>query len=332
MSTTVQVVVDKRSFDRFQFALNEFRLATGISMRDGFIREAGYCCYEFMRYSPSMSPSGGKGLMANPSKKTGEQAVANDIMSIFRPAEDPGVAFQKMGDAVIKGDLGSFLKWQAVARSSIRTKTGLGGHTWYRTQQGRDPRGIFLAILLNNNPQKDFQAFKNRFGSSFAAKEPPKETTDLAGIHRRFKQKYKGRILENGGPNLRNKYIVRSDLLEAYIKKKQRLVGYLKAGWANTLLALPKPKDYGADVQFASTSKVPKWITRNIGSRGYANFNGNQNTGNFTLVIGNQIGDNDGVATKASTINHVLSVRANKLDKEVMRRLGPYIRAFNAKN
>jgi len=50
MSTTVQVVVDKRSFDRFQFALNEFRLATGISMRDGFIREAGYCCYEFMRY------------------------------------------------------------------------------------------------------------------------------------------------------------------------------------------------------------------------------------------------------------------------------------------
>ena len=87
-----------------------------------------------------------------------------------------------------------------------------------------------------------------------------------------------------------------------------------------------------ADVQFASTSKVPKWITRNIGSRGYANFNGNQNTGNFTLVIGNQIGDNDGVATKASTINHVLGVRANKLDKEVMRRLGKYIRAFNAKN
>jgi len=321
MSTTVQVVVDKRSFDRFQFALNEFRLATGISMRDGFIREAGYCCYEFMRYSPSMSPSGGKGLMANPSKKTGEQAVANDISTLFRPANAPGVAFQKMGEAVTKGDIGGFIRWQNIAKNQKDTTSS------------RDPRGIFKRIVAGSDPQKDFQAFKNRFGSSFAAKEPPKETTDLAGIHRRFKQKYNGRILENGGPNLRgNKYIVRADLLEAYIKKKQRLVGYLKAGWANTLLALPKPKDYGADVQFASTSKVPKWITRNIGARGYANFNGNQKTGNFTLVIGNQIGDNDGVATKASTINYVLGVRANKLDKEVMRRLGKYIRAFNAKN
>lgn len=329
MSTTVQVVVDKRSLDRFQFALNEFRLATGISMRDGFIREAGYCCYEFMRYSPTMSPSGGKGLMANPAKKIGEQAVANDISTLFRTADDPGVAFQKMGEAVTKGDIGGFIRWQNVAKGSMR-KTSFGT---YRRQEGRDPRGIFQLIVLGSNPQKDFQAFKNRFGASFAAKEPPKETTDLAGIHRRFKQKYNGRILENGGPNLRgNKYIVKAELLEAYIKKKQRLVGYLKAGWANTLLALPKPKDYGADVQFASTAKVPKWITRNIGSRGYANFNGNQNTGNFTLVIGNQIGDNDGVATKASTINHVLSVRANKLDKEVMRRLGKYIRAFNAKN
>lgn len=321
MSTTVQVVVDKRSFDRFQFALNEFRLATGISMRDGFIREAGFCCYEFMRYTPSMSPSGGKGLMANPSKRTGEQAVANDISTLFRTADAPGVPFQKMGEAVTKGDIGGFIRWQNIAKNQKDTTSS------------RDPRGIFKRIVAGSDPQKDFQAFKNRFGSSFAAKQPPKETTDLAGIHRRFKQKYNGRILENGGPNLRgNKYIVRADLLEAYIKKKQRLVGYLKAGWANTLLALPKPKDYGADVQFASTSKVPKWITRNIGSRGYANFNGNQNTGNFTLVIGNQIGDNDGVATKASTINYVLGVRANKLDKEVMRRLGKYIRAFNAKN
>lgn len=329
MSTTVQVVVDKRSFDRFQFALNEFRMATGISMRDGFIREAGYCCYEFMRYSPSMSPNGGKGLMANPAKKIGEQAVANDINSIFRTADDPGVAFQKMGDAVTKGDIGSFIRWQNVAKGSLR-KTSSGA---YRRQEGRDPRGIFQLIVIGNNPQKDFQAFKNRFGASFAAKEPPKETTDIAGVHRRFKQRFNGRILENGGPNLRgNKYIVKASLLETYIKKKQRLVGYLKAGWANTLAALPKPKDYGADVQFASATKVPKWITRNIGSRGYANFNGKQNAGNFTLVIGNQIGDNDGVATKAATINHVLNVRANKLDKEVMRRLGKYIRAFNAQN
>jgi hypothetical protein len=79
-------------------------------------------------------------------------------------------------------------------------------------------------------------------------------------------------------------------------------------------------------------NKIPRWIMRNIGARGYANFVGNLQNGNFNLTIGNKIGDNNGVATQAATLNHVLNVRANKLDKEVMRRLGPYIRAFNAKN
>ena len=318
MSTEVRVVVNKASLDRFQFALNEFRMATGISMRDGFIREAGFCCYEFMRYTPTMSPKGGQGLTSTPAKKTGEQAIANDINTLFRSDNAPGVAFQKMGDAVQRGDLGAFLHWQNMAKKSKESSNG------------KDPRGIFLKIVGGNNPQKDFQAFKNRFGAGFTAKEAPKETTDLAGIHRQFKQRYNGRILENKGPQLNGiKYIVNPSLLASYIKKKQRLVGFLKAGWANTLMALPKPKDYGNDVQFASMNKVPRWIMRNIGARGYANFVGNLQNGNFNLTIGNKIGDNDGVATKASTINHVLNVRANKLDKEVERRLKKPIDLFN---
>jgi hypothetical protein len=328
VSTEVRVVVNKASFDRFQFALNEFRMATGITMRDSFIREAGFCCYEFMRYSPPMPKSGGQGLTST-AKKCGEEAVNVDIQALFRPKDDPGAAFQKMGEAVSKGDLGGFLRWQGVAKGSIR-KTK---HGWYMQTEGRDPRGIFLAILLGNNPQRDFQAFKNRFGASFAAKEAPKETTDIAGIHKQFKDRYNGRIHKNKGPALNGmKYLVDAAKLKAYIELRKKAVGFLKAGWANTLLALPKPTDYGPDVQYASTAKVPAWIMRNKGSRGYANFSGNLKDGNFNLTIGNNVGDNDGVATRATTINHVLNVRANKLDKEVMRRLGKYIRAFNAQN
>lgn len=328
MATTVQVVVDKRSFDRFQFALNEFRIATGISMRDGFIREAGYCCYEFMRYSPPMPKSGGQGL-TKAAKKAGEEAVNMDIQSLFRPKDDPGAAFQMMGDAVLKGDIGSFLRWQNIARGSMR-KSANG---WYMQKEGRDPRGIFQKILLGNNPQKDFQAFKNRFGASFAVKQPPQETSDIAGVHRLYKRRYDGRIIKHGGPSLGGrKYLTDAGRLKSYIKLKQKAVGYLKGGWANTLYSLPKPKDYGSDIQFASLNKVPAWIGRNTGSNGYSRFNGNQDAGNFTLVIGNRVGDNDGVSTNAKTIEHVLSVRANKLDKEVMRRLGKFIRAFNAQN
>jgi hypothetical protein len=325
VSTEVRVVVNKASFDRFQFALNEFRMATGITMRDSFIREAGFCCYEFMRYSPPMPKSGGQGL-TKMAKKWGDEAVNIDIQTIFRPKDDPGVAFQKMRE-LSWGDIGGFIRWQSIAKASMR-KTEIG----YRNKEGRDPRGIFKKILLGNNPVKDFQAFKNRFGNGVAAKEAPKETTDLAGIHKQFKDRYNGRIHKNNGPALNgNKFIVDGTKLKPYIELKKRAVGFLKGGWANTLMSLPTPKKMDG-VQYASASKLPRWITRNMGTNGYSKFSGNQNDGNFILTIGNQVGDNDGVATKATTINHVLNVRANKLDKEVMRRLGKYIRAFNAQN
>ena len=324
MATSVQVVVNKASFDRFQFALTEFRLATGISMRDGFIREAGFCCYEFMRYSPPMPKSGGGG-MTGTAKLWGEEAVNLDIQSLFRPKDDPGAAFQKMGEAVSKGDLGGFLRWQGIAKGSMRKNR----YGYYMEKEGRDPRGIFQAILLGGNPQKDFQAFKNRFGASFAAKEAPKETTDLAGIHKQFKDRYNGRIHKNKGPALNgNKYLVEGAKLKTYIELRKKAVGFLKAGWAKTLMSLPAPKKTEG-VQFASTSKVPKWITRNMGSNGYSRFAGNQDTGNFTLIIGNNQGDNAGRATAAGTLNYVLSVRANKLDKEVERRLKKPIDLFN---
>ena len=88
MSTEVRVVVNKASFDRFQFALNEFRMATGITMRDSFIREAGFCCYEFMRYSPPMPKSGGQGL-TKMARMAGEGAVEADVRSIFMTKDDP---------------------------------------------------------------------------------------------------------------------------------------------------------------------------------------------------------------------------------------------------
>jgi hypothetical protein len=324
VATSVQVVVNKDSFDRFQFALAEFRLAAGISMRDGFIREAGFCCYEFMRYSPPMPKSGGGG-MTGTAKLWGEEAVNLDIQSLFRPKDDPGAAFQKMGEAVSKGDLGGFLRWQGIAKGSMRKKS----NGWYKQKEGRDPRGIFQSILLGGNPQKDFQAFKNRFGASFAAKEAPKETTDLAGIHKQFKDRFNGRIHKNKGPALNgNKYLVDGAKLKTYIELRKKAVGFLKGGWANTLMSLPAPKKTEG-VQFASTSKVPKWITRNMGSNGYSRFAGNQDTGNFTLIIGNNQGDNAGRATAAGTLNHVLSVRANKLEKEVERRLKKPIDLFN---
>lgn len=327
MSTEVRIVPNKASFDRFQYALNEFRMATGITMRDSFIREAGYCCYEFMRYSPPMPKGGGKGLTGQ-AKKAGENAVAADIHSVFVSKDDPASAFKMMGDAVLRNDVGAFTRWKNVLKKQY-------AETEYH-RRGFSPRGILLAIVQSNNTGhlSDFQAFKNRFGGSATQQTAnlPQPISDPRSVHRQLLSAAHGRDIRKKAALTQTKYLVDSARLASFVKEKQRKVGYLKAGWANTLLALPKPKDYGPDVQFASTSKVPKWIMRNLGPRGYANFSGNEGNGNFNLTIGNRVGDNDGVATQASTMGYVLSVRANKLDKEVMRRLGKYIRAFNAQN
>lgn len=322
--TDIQVRVNPASLYRFQFALNEFRLAAGISMRDGFLREAGYCCYEFMRYTPPMPKGGGQGLSKN-AKLAGEGAVAADIVSLFTTNNDPSTAFAFMVEAVQQGDQSRFRKYHALAKSSIRQNADGS----YRDKKGRDPRGIFLQILLDDNLDRAFRKFKNRFAGSVV--NTPQQTSDLKGVHRNVLRKYHGNIRKNGGPG-GEVYAVDQQALERFIKARQKMVGYVKAGWANTLFNLPPEKQQDG-VQYASRNKIPAWIKRHTSNgQGFHRFTGDQATGNFNLTIGNNVGDNDGVATSARTIDYVLQVRANKLDKEVMRRLGKYIRAFNAQN
>jgi len=321
MATELSLKVNPKSLHKFQFALNEFRMMAGLSMRDAFLREAGFCCYEFMRYTPPMPKGGGKGLSGS-AKKAGEGATAADILSMFVTNNDPSTAFAYMVEAVVNGDHGEFNKYHALAKSSIRTRED---GTYYK-KRGRDARGIFLQILLDDNLTRAFQKFKNRFGGSKAS--PPQKTSDLRGTHRNALRQFHGNILKNGGPDA--VFSVDKQALDKFIKERQKMVGYVKAGWANTLYSLP-PAKVQDGVQYASRNKVPAWVKRHANNnQGYYDFNGNQNSGNFNLIIGNNVGDNDGVATSASTINYVLQVRANKLDREVMRRLGKYIKAFNA--
>ena len=321
--TDIQVRVNPASLSRFQFALNEFRLAAGISMRDGFLREAGYCCYEFMRYTPPMPKSGGQGLSKN-AKLAGEGAVTADIVSTFVPNNDPSTAFAYMVRAVRDGNKDMFRHYHAIAKSD--NKAYQEGNAYRR--RGFYARGIYLEILLDENVDRAFQKFKNRFyGSSAIA---PQETQDVKGVHRAELRKYHGNILKNGGPSQR--YSADQMVITRFIQARQKMVGYVKAGWANTLFNLPPEKQQDG-VQYASRNKIPVWVKRHTSNgQGFHRFTGDQATGNFNLTIGNNVGDNDSVASKARTLDYVLQVRANKLDKEVMRRLGKFIRAFNAQN
>jgi hypothetical protein len=287
-----------KGFDAYTQALNEYRLFSGKCMRDVVIEEAALTARELMVFTPPLVQGGGKGL-SKAAEVAGKTSVEKDIKSIFNSTADPvgRSAFSLMGMAVAAGDRTMFEK----AR-----KDGVANTT---------AKGIFRGVLDDPDPDRAYRQFSNRFRAVFEAKPNQVVVKDLAGYHQEVKQKSKGRIRKNGGsvrPELR--MMADAAALKAYIKKQQYNVGRLKAGWLDVIMSLPKPETPGIQKNFG-VKGVPAWVFRNRSSTGYTSFSGQPNTANFGMIIGNSIGDNDGVSTDAKTLERVMAVRTGKLFK-----------------
>lgn len=287
-----------KGFDAYTQALNEYRLFSGKCMRDVLIEEAALTARELMVFTPPLVEGGGKGL-SKAAEVAGKTAVEKDIRSIFNSTGDPEgrSAFSLMGMAVAAGDRTMFEK----AR-----KDGVANTT---------AKGIFRGVLDDPDPDRAYRQFANRFRAIFEAKPNQVVVKDLAAYHQEVKQKSRGRIRKNGG-SLRPELRMMADAaaLKAYIKKQQYNVGRLKAGWLDVIMSLPKPETPGIQKNYGIKG-VPAWVFRNRNSTGYTSFSGQPNTANFGMVIGNSIGDNDGVSTDAKTLERVLAVRTGKLFK-----------------
>lgn len=337
--------VKLKGVEAYTQALNEYRLFSGKCMRDVLIEEAALTARELMVFTPPLVQGAGKGL-TKAAEVAGKTAVEKDIKSIFNSDRDPEgrSAFALMGMAVVAGDKSMF---EQARKDGTMTKKA---------------RGIFRGVLDDSDPERAYRQFCNRFRAAFEAKAGNDAVTALANInkgpkrgaggrfvageaakakqaavstlashHQDVKKRAAGRIRKNGGwvaPELRQ--MVEDAALKAYIKQQQQKVGRLKAGWLDVIMSLPKPETPGIQKTYGIKG-VPAWVMRNRGGNGYTTFSGQPQTANFGMVIGNSIGDNDGVSTDARTLEKVMAIRTGKLFKRADALMMYGIDKFNRK-
>jgi len=288
-----------KGFDAYTQALNEYRLFSGKCMRDVLIEEAALTCRELMVFTPPLVNGGGKGL-SKAAEVAGKTAVERDIRSIFNSTADPEgrSAFSLMGMAAVAGDRSLFEK---ARKDGVSTNKA---------------RGIFKGVLDDPDPDRAYRQFSNRFRAAFEAKAGQTVVKELKGTHDAMKAKYAGRIRKNNGPGVAKELRQMADeaAMKAYIKQQQKNVGRLKAGWLDVIMSLPKPETPGIQKTYGIKG-VPAWVMKNRSGNGYTSFSGQPNTANFGMIIGNSIGDNDGVSTDARTLEKVMAIRTGKLFK-----------------
>ena len=310
----VQFIPRLKGFEAYTQALNEYRLFSGKCMRDVLIEEAALTCRELMVFTPPLVNGGGKGL-SKAAEVAGKTAAERDIRSIFNSTADPDgrSAFSLMGMAVVAGDRSLFEK---ARKDGVSTKGA---------------RGIFRGVLDDEDPERAYRQFANRFRAAFEAKAGQTVVKELKSTHDAMKAKYAGRIRRNNGPGVSKELRQMADeaAMLAYIKQQQKNVGKLKAGWLDVIMSLPKPETPGIQKTYGIKG-VPAWVTKNRAGNGYTSFSGQPSTANFGLTIGNAIGDNDGVSTDAKTLEKVMAIRTGKLFKRAEALMQYGVDKFNS--
>jgi len=271
-----------------------------------------------MTFSAPMPKGGGQGL-SKAAWKAGKGKLAKDVRRIFIPMDEPS-----RGKPV-------FL------REVVAAIRGIGGANWYSDlmylQQMesniKSLSPVLRKILQDKDPRRSEQKAKNylnkaRADGSFRAIEGP--TTDLRGIHDKYKGKVGGRWPKNapvGGPQ----YMVSStDALNAYIAERQQKVGYVKAGYADALAKVPMPTTKSGKERNYGVYDAP-WVDAN--NAGFGTHSTTKLRGKIMAVIGNNIGNVNGVADESDVKNIVYGNRVANLQSTLESRAADLINRAN---
>ena len=269
---------------QFKKALDEYAQGMALSMEDAASVAASRLSVAALELTPPLLPGGGGGL-TKAAKDAGFGAVSRDIKSLFTAKDDSkasavGLSLNSLRYAAISNDQGAFERIRKRATlqkaSIVNTKT--------------------MKIIKDNNPERAFKKAKNLFNKSNPVTPMGYQdvTLDLRKEHlarRHIDRQGRVRVWRNTGSFL-GKYVAESKAaLEAYIKDTQAHVGFLKAGWYEVLMKLPKLNNKA----LFKSSEIPAWIKRHRGNGYVTSF---RNAMGVHMVIGNSIGDNDSQATK----------------------------------
>jgi hypothetical protein len=258
--------------------------------------EAALTCREAMVYSPPLDEGGGQGDK-RAAEVQGDAAVSLDVRSVVI-ADNKSLA------------------------ASVSPATG-NGNKFAKWKAGKRPKqGIFQKIYDDQDFARAYSKARNLFlyrAFNLVGPDGIKEE------HDRERRLFRGRIRRNNGPSTKrspgSQKIAQESAIKAYIKTRQKRVGFMKAGWFAAINKLGAPKINGVRKNFG-VKGLPSWIKRHASNYGQVTIvgaelaaAGNLSPGDkrLNVIVRNDIGNIFSAAARADTARKVLLVRSGKM-------------------
>ena len=301
--------------ETFNKALEEFAKESGWTMEYAILREAALMCRDAIIFTPPFVAGGGGGETKQ-AELVGRRAVERDIRRIFIPQNDTAringlMMLKQLSNSAKNRDLSGFIEAKRqLATSSVRLDTLVGSR-----------------IINDSDETRAYRKAQNFFSkTSVARMNPP--TTDMKGVHKQYLYMTRGgrKRFDQSKLDFTGRYFVKSKgELNAYIKSQQEFVGQLKSGWWNVIEALPKPKKKGVEQNFGRkgvAAYVKKFPGNNIQSL-------TSTSDRVSLLIGNQIGNNDDVASRNNVMGLVYANAVARIERDLQQMLNRDAQKFN---
>lgn len=315
----VKVDITPRSFAEFMATLKRFETEMKISMKDMGKKQAALICEDMARFTPGLVKGGGQGL-TNDAKTAGEGAVDGDIRKMFIAVGDRNVSTQK---AIVFRNLAYATQTNnralfdnIISRSKIDTLRISPIMSKILNDPDYDRAFRKARNYLNRVPVKS-----NEYGLSYEY--------NLRQHHDRIKAKFGGRIKRDqriGEPRV---LVESKGVLDDYIKERQLAVGKTKAGWLAALQKLSMPSNKHGPVLYGKDLRKAGWIARHVSGNGYAMEK--ESGKEFSITIGNLIGNINAIADQANTMALALGNRDRQMLSDLQKNTERVLRQMNRK-
>ena len=315
----VTVSVEPVSRNRFLEALRRFAAETGQTMKDAALEQAALACQDAATFTPPLPKGGGRGL-SKAAETAGDNAVAGDIRKLYVAANDRNSASasalmtNQLAYATKTGDRSLFDK--VIGKGTMQALKGLSP--------------IMRKIANDQNHDRAFQKAKNYFNTTNPIRTEYGQgfVQELRPPHNRIKGKFGGRIGKNVRPTKVKMLVESKGDLDAYIKERQAMVGYIKSGWASALRSLPKPMINGVPKDFGVDLLAVAWINRHTSAGlGMSRVSADQKS--VEVLVRNNRGNVNDIAVDARVIPLVTANRTKQMLARLKHLLGPNFKNFS---
>lgn len=305
----VTVRVEPRSQNRFLTALARFAARTKQTMRDAMLEQAALACQDAATFTPPLPKGGGRGL-SKAAQTAGDNAVAGDIRKLYVAANDRN---SNSASALLTNQLA-----YATKANDYSLFNKVIGNGKLQALKGLSP--ILRKIANDQDYARAFAKARNYFNTTNPVRTEYGQgfVQELRPPHNRIKAKFGGRIGKNVRPTKVKMLVESKGDLDAYIKERQAMVGYIKSGWASALKSLPKPMINGVPKDFGVDLLAVAWINRHTASGlGMSRVTTDQRS--TEVIVRNLFGNVNNIAVDASVVPLVVANRMKQMKARVKR-------------